>query len=132
MDQIIVNGQRVALVYRKEDWKPGLHFPTLEEDFLQVGCWYYNKEKKLSPHRHKTYERIVMKTQEMVYVIKGKVLISIFTDMGEMFKEIILNTNDFAILFHGGHGYEVLEDETQVLEVKNGPFISVKHDKEML
>ena len=36
---------------------------------------------------------------------------------------------DLAVFGFGGHGYEILEDDTQIIESKNGPFISVDKDK---
>ena len=30
---------------------------------------------------------------------------------------------------YGGHGYEILEDDTEVIEAKNGPFTDVNTDK---
>ena len=33
------------------------------------------------------------------------------------------------IILSGGHGYEILEDNTQIIEAKNGPFIDVETDK---
>ena len=36
---------------------------------------------------------------------------------------------DLAVFAYGGHGYEILEDDTQIIEAKNGPYIDVKTDK---
>jgi hypothetical protein len=35
-------------------------------------------------------------------------------------------------LLRGGHGYEILEDGTQVLEVKNGPYLGPDVDRRRL
>ena len=43
--------------------------------------------------------------------------------------EYILKVNDLAVFAHGGHGYEILEDNTQIIEAKNGPFINAEVDK---
>ena len=110
--------------------KPGLTFLTNPLHYLQVGCWYYNKEKILKAHIHKTYKRIIMKTQEIVYIKRGDILLSIYSNGKELVSEVVLKTGDFAVMFNGGHGYKILTDKTQVLEVKNGPFISVEDDKE--
>lgn len=50
----------------------------------------------------------------------------------EEFKELesfILYTGDLAVFAYGGHGYEILEDNTQIIESKNGPFTGVEKDK---
>jgi len=35
-----------------------------------------------------------------------------------------------AVFAYGGHGYEILEDGTQIIENKNGPFVDVITDKD--
>jgi hypothetical protein len=40
-----------------------------------------------------------------------------------------LHAGELAVFAYGGHGYEILEDGTQVIESKNGPFIDVDTDK---
>ena len=34
-----------------------------------------------------------------------------------------------AILIELNHGYEILEDDTKIIEAKNGPFVDVETDK---
>ena len=130
MNIISFQGQELALIYKNDDWQSGLTFPTNPSHYLQVGCWYYDKGKTLRAHTHKTYKRTVMRTQEVVYIKKGKILLSIYSNNKELVKEVVLKTGDFAVMFSGGHGYKILTDKTQVLEVKNGPFISAQNDKE--
>ncbi|MCY4643738.1 MAG: hypothetical protein OXB88_03885 [Bacteriovoracales bacterium] len=132
MDIITSNNQEIALIYRKNDWKPGLHFPTNEKHFIQVGCWHYNEGKILPPHKHKFHKRSVTKTQELIYIADGKIRLSLYSNRGKELKEVILEKGDFAVMFNGGHGYKIMENNTRVLEVKNGPFISVEEDKEPL
>ena len=40
-----------------------------------------------------------------------------------------LNEGDLAVFVYGGHGYEILEDDTKIIETKNGPFTGVENDK---
>ena len=39
---------------------------------------------------------------------------------------------DILILLTGGHGYEILTEGTQVLEVKNGPYVGAEADRRRL
>ena len=41
----------------------------------------------------------------------------------------VLFEGDLAVFAYGGHGYVILEDDTQIIETKNGPFIDVDTDK---
>jgi hypothetical protein len=43
-----------------------------------------------------------------------------------------LERGDTIILLNGGHGYEILSDNTKVLEVKNGPYVGADKDRERL
>jgi hypothetical protein len=131
--QKIKDGERLlAIVWRESDWTPGLHFPTPDEMFIQVGCWEYPAGKELAAHRHKIYERTVTQTQEMVFVKRGRMKVLVYDADKKLVDEVILETGDFCVLGDCGHGYEILEDGTQILESKNGPFIDVSTDKENL
>ena len=37
----------ICIIYREGDWKEGLNFVTPNELFIQVGSWWYNKDKQL-------------------------------------------------------------------------------------
>ena len=68
-------------------------------------------------------------TQEMVYVKSGSMLATIFDQEMNFIEEVILKEGDMAIMAYGGHGYKILEDNTKIIEAKNGPFVSVEVDK---
>ena len=42
----------------------------------------------------------------------------------------VLSQGDFIMLFDGGHGFEVLQNDTVFIEVKNGQFVDTETDKE--
>ncbi len=129
--EIIRSGDKIlAIIYLESDWKPGLNFFTPETFFIQVGSWRYPKGKKLASHIHKTYERSALKTHEMAFVKKGAMKLLIYDDFKNKVGDRILRAGDLVVLAGGGHGYEILEEDTCVLEVKNGPFIDVEKDKE--
>tara|TARA_B100000579_G_C22387002_1_gene645481 strand:+ start:346 stop:651 length:306 start_codon:yes stop_codon:yes gene_type:complete len=97
--------------------------------FVQVGSWWYDKGKMLDKHIHHDFERSAMRTQESVYVKKGSMRVTLYTEELEEFKEYDLFEGDLAVFAYGGHGYEILEDDTQIIESKNGPFVDVETDK---
>jgi len=130
MEIIKFNEQIIAIIYRNSDWIPGLNFITPSELFLQVGSWWYQKGKKLQSHFHKNLLREANRTQEMTYVKQGSMKVTLYSDDKSIINEFILEKGDLAIYAYGGHGYEILSDDTQIIEAKNGPFISVEEDKE--
>ena len=129
MEKITHNGQIISIIYRDSDWVKGLNFITPDEHFVQVGSWWYDKGKKLDSHIHKEFDRNATRTQESIYVKQGSLKVLLYTEKKEFFQDYILYQGDLAVFGYGGHGYEILEDNTQVIESKNEPFISVDKDK---
>ena len=131
--ETVKDGEAIlAIICRDGDWKPGLDFVTPDALYIQAGCWQYAAGTVLAAHRHKRHQRVTERTQEVTYVKRGRVKVSIYDKAGALVRAVVLTTGDFAVLAEGGHGYEILEDDTQVLEVKNGPFVTVEDDKEQI
>ena len=111
-----------AVYFRSGDWEEGLNFISEDNDSIQVGLWGYDSGRKLGPHRHVRNERKINITQEVIFVKRGKLRAFIYEDNHDLIKTVDLGPGDLMITLAGGHGYKILEDDTQVLEVKNGPF----------
>ncbi len=129
MNTIKHNGKIISIIYKDSDWVKGLNFITPDELFVQVGSWWYDKGKKLDSHKHNDFERTALRTQETIYVKKGSVKVLLFSEDEIFLEDYVLSQGDTAVFGYGGHGYEILEDDTQIIESKNGPFISVEKDK---
>ena len=129
MEVIEKDGQIISIIHRDADWKKGLDFITPNDLFVQVGTWWYDKGKKLASHIHKDFDRKGGRTMESVYVRRGSMKVILYTEARERFDEYVLNEGDMAVFAYGGHGYEILEDDTQIIESKNGPFVDVETDK---
>lgn len=122
-------GILLCIVYKDEDWVEGLNFITDDSLFIQVGSWWYQNGKNLATHKHNTVPRESNITQEMVYVKRGSMLATIYDQDMNFIEEVILKEGDLAIMVFGGHGYKILDDDTKIIEAKNGPFLSVEIDK---
>ena len=116
-------------VPEKLAWKGGLNFFSEDEDFIQVGTWGYDSGKNLKAHIHNHVKREVNWTQETLFVKKGRIRADIYNTKSEKLKSIHVNAGDIIVLLRGAHGYEVLEDDTQVLEIKNGPYVGADLDR---
>tara|TARA_B100000945_G_C20042741_1_gene439883 strand:- start:6 stop:416 length:411 start_codon:yes stop_codon:yes gene_type:complete len=116
-------------VPNKHAWKDGLNFFSVENEYIQVGTWGYNNKKELNAHTHNVVHRKVDRTQEVIYVKSGKILAQIYNLSEKLVKEIEVASGDIIILLNGGHGYKILEDNTQVLEIKNGPYPGAEKDR---
>jgi hypothetical protein len=113
-------------------WNDGLTFFSGDDDYVQVGTWQYPAGKQLLAHTHNEVTRSVLWTQEALLVRNGKIRASIYDTHEVLVKEFVVSEGDIIILLRGGHGYEILEDNTQVLEIKNGPYVGADADRRRL
>jgi len=119
----------LALVLRKDSFPKGLNFYSDDSQPLQVATWRYEKGKVLKAHAHKKARRVNLYVQELVFVKSGKLRADIYNEKHKKMRSLLLKTGDILITLAGGHGYKVLEEGTEVLEVKNGPYIGLEKDK---
>mgnify|MGYP006156660985 FL=1 len=110
-------------------WAGGLKFFSDDEDYIQVGTWGYDSPKELLAHTHNEVHRDVAWTQEVIFVKKGSIRAEIYDLHNKKVKDIVCKAGDIIILLRGAHGYHILEDDTQVLEVKNGPYVGAELDR---
>jgi hypothetical protein len=127
----MINIRNLAIIIRSAPFMEGLHFFSNERDFQQVAIWEYNKGKELAPHIHLTKPIIptFMLTQEVVYVIEGRLMVTIYDEGEHPVYSVTLIKGDTLINLAGGHGYTVMDDGTKVLEVKNGPYFGRALDR---
>lgn len=130
--EIKKDGVLYAILHNKYSWKEGLNFITPDEMFCQVGTFWYQEGKRCEPHRHICNDRPNDLTQECNIVIAGLVRVFLYDDNNQMFYSVVLTAGDLIVMVAGGHGFEILEPDTKIVECKNGPFISVEMDKEAI
>ncbi|TKX30169.1 hypothetical protein CQA38_00570 [Campylobacter sp. MIT 12-5580] len=114
---------------KEEDCIEGLNFFSQDEEFIQVGTWGYNKGKKLLAHIHNEVERKVYWTQEVLFIKKGSIKVRVYNTNAQFLEEFIAQAGDILIMLRGGHGYDILEDGTKVVEIKNGPYVGADLDR---
>jgi hypothetical protein len=113
-------------------WSGGLNFFSADEEYIQVGTWGYDDGKELLAHTHNEVSREVLWTQEVLYIREGRIKAEVYNTKEEKVAELEAAQGDILILLRGGHGYHILEDGTQVLEVKNGPYVGAERDRRRL
>ena len=123
----------LAMIARAGDFKAGLNFYSQDQDFIQVGTWHYQKGQIFKAHNHLLAARYVNRTQEVIYLKSGSLRADFYGENNDqLIKSVEVNAGDFIICLAGGHGYEILADNTQVLEVKNGPYLGTAKDKRLI
>lgn len=124
------NGIILAKHIVKDDIKSGLISFSEDNEFIQFVSWgHYEKGKYLQDHFHNKFERSSSRTYEFVYVVKGAIEARIFDLNLELVEVLTVNQGEVLILLESAHGYTILEEDTTVFEVKNGPFMGVDKDK---
>ncbi len=115
-----------------EAWGQGLKFFSPDRDYVQVGTWGYPAGKELLAHAHNEVKRQVPWTQEVLYIRKGRLRADIYGSNGVKVAEFDAAEGDVLVLLEGGHGYSIMEDGTEVLEIKNGPYVGADADRRRL
>ena len=110
-------------------WNDGLSFFSGDDEYIQVGVWGYSAGKELKAHIHNEVTREVLWTQEVIFVRKGRIRANIYDTRETKVAMLEVGAGDIIILLRGGHGYDILEDGTQVLEIKNGPYVGPDRDR---
>lgn len=130
MREIVKDGKVLARHITPDDIKPGLISLTNDDEFLQVVAWgHYEKGKYLQDHWHNAFERTAVRTYEAVYIVKGAIEARLFDLDLVPVETLRVGQGEMLILLESAHGYTILEEDTTVLEIKNGPFMGVEKDK---
>ena len=62
---------------------------------------------------------------EFLIIFKGKIKVLFYNKKKLLVKSKILNSKDMILIISGAHGFEILKN-TEMLEVKQGPFVGEK------
>ena len=101
---------------------------TNEKEPLQLLTLKHPRGTYLKAHIHLPRKRVTSRLQECWVVRKGKVRLDLYGPDKRFFKYIFLKEGQAFILISGGIALHVLDD-TEIFEVKNGPF---KEDKVLI
>lgn len=129
MREIKKDGAVLARHITPEDIKDGLNFFSEDNEFIQVGAWGYDSGKELLAHIHNEVPRTAVRTYEALYIISGSLTAKIYALNGEPVEAFTVKAGEILILLECGHGYSILEDNTRVLEFKNGPYPGAETDR---
>lgn len=129
MKDIVYNGELLARIVPLGSCQEEASFFTRPQDALQIGLFRYGAGHIFQPHVHNAFPRTVDRTCEMLLVLHGRMRADIYTDGREPVQSVEVGANELILLMGGGHGFQVLEPGTVILEAKNGPYFGVEQDK---
>jgi len=92
---------------------------------LQLVTLKHPKGTYLKAHTHKPKKRVTQKLQECLFVKKGEVTVDLYDADKTYFKSISLKPGHSLVLICGGYGIHLIKD-SELIEIKNGPFIEDK------
>lgn len=122
----------IGIVYRRDDMtnqgQPGFDI-TPEQEFLQVRALRPPAGKVYDAHKHLPQARTTDRTQEALVVIAGRIEMQFFDLDDRLVATNILSGGDCAVALTGGHAVRVLDGDTLMYEVKNGPYFGLARDK---
>lgn len=125
---ISYNAVKYAEVIRADMRVDKTQFFSPAESSFQFGLLAHDAGFAEPPHYHKPFPREVTDLQQMFVMQRGRVVVELYSDEGELLREIELKTGDAIVLIHGVHALRVLED-FQAVSVKQGPFLGTENDK---
>ena len=128
IEKIYHNNELIASIVRPLESQEGLTFLTEDENYIQLGIWNYKKDTVLPAHYHTEFSRESFKTNEVVYVVKGNIECNLYTENGELIKKVTINEQELIVQFNGAHEY-FIEEDSLVIENKNGPYFGPEKDR---
>ena len=91
----------------------------------------HKKNHKIKSHIHYKKPRTISYCTEVLLIEKGKVKVKFYDfNSKDIKKDKILDSGDIIVLFKGGHGFTILK-KTQIIEIKQGPYIK-NNDKKII
>lgn len=128
IEQIFDEYRMIAIIIYAEYRSEGIEFFTPNNFSQQLAAMHRPKGYRIPAHMHKPVPRNVRYTQETLFIKSGRIKVN-FYDEGKCFLESrTLKTGDVILLVSGGHDFVMLED-TEMIEVKQGPYAG-EDDKE--
>jgi len=127
-ESIEYNGIKYAEIILADTCVEETTFFSPPESSFQFGLLAHKANFVELPHYHKPTTRTIDDLQQMFVVQRGIVAVQLYSDDGELLREVVLHPGDAIVLIHGIHAIRVVED-MQCISVKQGPFLGVEQDK---
>ncbi len=129
MRQVVNDGELFAIIVTPDDFQPGLKFISPEHWPFQLGLMMHPQGHVIGPHHHPEHPaRTVKTTQELLFVMSGRMEVDFYDGKGQCFRTEILVPGEALLQVKGGHGFRFPES-ARVLEIKQGPYLGRDKDK---
>ena len=85
----------------------------------------HKKNYIIKPHKHNRRLTKILKTTEVILLLKGSLRVDFYNNKKKYLFSKILKAKDIIMLVKGGHGFKILK-EVQMIEIKQGPYSLIK------
>ncbi|MBI4065017.1 hypothetical protein HY409_01440 [Candidatus Gottesmanbacteria bacterium] len=132
VEPILYQKKEVACVYRRTIPVSGIRFLTKPDNAFQIGLHNRKQPIKLPAHIHNCPTPLsISEIQEVLYVIKGKIRVTIVSEENAVIAKKLLSAGDAILLKSQAHSVEFLGN-ARVFEIKQGPYPGEAHAKHYL
>ena len=131
VETIDYNGIKYAEIIRASMTVDHTTFFSPADSSFQFGLLAHTAGFVEPPHYHKAAHREIDDLQQMFVVQRGVVVVELYSDAGNLLREVTLRQGDAIVLIHGVHAIRV-EEDMQCISVKQGPFMGTENDKIMV
>jgi mannose-6-phosphate isomerase-like protein (cupin superfamily) len=121
-------GLRYAIIVRDARPDGRVKFFTPDDAPLQIGAFNMKGGEEIQPHIHKTVERKLQFTTEVLIIQQGRLQVDFYDPQKNPIDKCELAAGDVILLLEGAHGFRISED-LKMLEIKQGPYAG-EMDKE--
>lgn len=118
----------LAIVVRGDEKVDSIEFYSPTDFSQQIGLMRRPANYEVALHSHNEVERKIMRTQEVLIVRSGLIVVTVMFD--NTIHEFKLKAGDSILLAMGAHKVDFVE-ESELLEIKQGPFLG-SLDKRLL
>jgi hypothetical protein len=129
-EEVRHNDELIAIIIRAHFTSDSTIFFTPPNFSQQLGYIVHKKNGIIKAHIHKEMHRIANFTQEVLFIKNGSMMVNFYTTNKKYITSKKLVAGDIIFLCKGGHGFKMLED-TEIVEVKQGPYFGKGSDKEV-
>ena len=120
--------QTLAIIVRRGAPESRYNFATPPESTLQLGVSVYRQGDEVTPHAHHQRHVATRDCQEFLLVQAGAIEVTVYELDGTVVGAFELGAGEGILLQEGGHALRCTED-TQLLELKQGPYVTPALDK---
>lgn len=128
IEKIVVEGQLVALIVKKEFDAKSSTFISPEDLYMQVSIFKRESGFVEDPHYHKKILRKVDRVEQFMYLLEGTLKINFYRNDKTLFVSKIVKKGEALLIIKGIHGLEIVKT-VKAISVKQGPFLGDINDK---